>query len=48
MILFCFCLGDKGNATKAESNTFSSSPVLQFALGVGITLATVGMGVYAF
>uniref|UniRef100_A0A672RCA2 Heme oxygenase n=1 Tax=Sinocyclocheilus grahami TaxID=75366 RepID=A0A672RCA2_SINGR len=31
-----------------QSKTFSSSPVLQFALGVGITLATVGIGVYAF
>ncbi|XP_056609724.1 heme oxygenase 1a [Triplophysa dalaica] len=30
------------------SNTFASSPVLQFALGVGVALATVGMGVYAF
>ncbi|KAI2666548.1 Heme oxygenase [Labeo rohita] len=41
---------EKGNATesKTASNAFSSSPVLQFALGVGITLATVGMGVYAF
>ncbi|XP_016098463.1 heme oxygenase 1a [Sinocyclocheilus grahami] len=41
---------DQGNdaATKTESKTFSSSPLLQFALGVGITLATVGMGVYAF
>ncbi|KTG41386.1 hypothetical protein cypCar_00026898 [Cyprinus carpio] len=37
---------DKGN--NAATKTFSSSPVLQFALGVGITLATVGMGVYAF
>ncbi|TRY91407.1 hypothetical protein DNTS_018788 [Danionella cerebrum] len=33
---------------RIESRSFSSSPVLQFALGVGITLATVGMGVYAF
>ncbi|XP_052405835.1 heme oxygenase 1a [Carassius gibelio] len=37
---------DKGN--EAKSKRFSSSPVLQFALGVGLTLATVGMGVYAF
>nr|UJO50637.1 heme oxygenase [Cyprinus carpio] len=41
---------EKGNdaTSKTLSKTFSSSPVLQFALGVGITLATVGMGVYAF
>ncbi|XP_056309456.1 heme oxygenase 1a [Danio aesculapii] len=41
---------EKGNeaASQSLSKTFSSSPALQFALGVGITLATVGMGVYAF
>ncbi len=46
MMLFV-CSGDEGNDA-AKVNTFSSSPVLQFTLGVAITLATVGMGVYAF
>lgn len=34
--------------SNAQSRIFASSPVLQFALGVGVALATVGMGVYAF
>lgn len=43
------CVGEKGNdAASKTPKTFSNSPMLQFALGVGITLATVGMGVYAF
>lgn len=39
---------EKGNDINTPSRTFTSSPVLQFALGAGIALATVGMGVYAF
>jgi len=47
--LLFVCLGEKGNdAASKTPKTFSNSPMLQFALGVGITLATVGMGVYAF
>ncbi|XP_051569715.1 heme oxygenase-like [Myxocyprinus asiaticus] len=38
----------KNVASSTHSTNFSSSPVLQFALGVGVALATVGMGVYAF
>lgn len=43
IFFFFVCLGND-----ITSNTFTSSPVLQFALGVGVALATVGMGVYAF
>ncbi|XP_026071853.1 heme oxygenase [Carassius auratus] len=41
---------EKGNdaTSKTLSKTFSSSPALQLALAVGITMATVAMGVYAF
>ncbi|KAI7803213.1 heme oxygenase 1a [Triplophysa rosa] len=39
---------EENSRNDVTSNTFASSPVLQFALGVGVALATVGMGVYAF